>query len=350
MTDAHTNYDATEAAIILLKDFRKRRKKFHVFNDYDRVMNQMRTSASGKIATLEEPIRSIASRLFSIADKGFFLLQVCNWKIDYLAEALIHAIEAKNPISLANNTRALVEHLAALVMIAKELEKLHERLQGQGQEQAIYQAMEKAEMFIHRAYYGKSTKVAIETSERAIHVNDCLKALKEEMPDIEDVYDFLCEYVHPNQGSNALVSTGQLASGRLNPPEEFHRETLDHLRRYCSLCMLFLRERGMEHGAIVIKLQNSFELCLARGAKVNNVFAIKAPKPDGDGKSKETAYFFRKARTAIEAIGLCYEFLEKEGYEIQSRQNGGLGDGFVYDVYKTDKGTIWFKVPTIQAQ
>ena len=349
MTDPHTDYNATEAAIILLNDFRERRQAFHAFDDYDRAMTQMRENASGKIASLQEPIKLIASRLFAITDKGFFLLQACECKIDYLAEALIHAIEAENPISLANNARALVEHLAAFVAITKELEKLHEKLHGQGQEKAIHQAMQKAEIFIHRAYYGKSPKIASETSEQALHVNDCLKVLKEEVPDIEDVYDFLCEYVHPNHGSNALVSTGQLGSGRLNPPAEFHRETLDRLRRYCSLCMLFLRERGIEHGAIFIKLQNLFELCLASGAKVNNVFAVKAPKPDGDGKSKETAYFFRKARTVFEAIGLCREFLAKEGYEIRSGRNGGLGNGVIYDIYETDKGTVWFKVPTIQA-
>jgi AraC-like DNA-binding protein len=84
----------------------------------------------------------------------------------------------------------------------------------------------------------------------------------------------------------------QLAGGRLNPPEEFHRGTLDKLRRCCSFCMLFLKERGIEHGSIFIKLQNLFELGSGRGATVNNVFAIKAPMPDGDGKSKETAYFF----------------------------------------------------------
>lgn len=348
MTESHTNYNATEAAIVLLNDYRQRRQEFHAFDDYDQAMKQMRKSASGKIEALKEPLKSIASRLFSITDKGFFLFQVCELKLDYIAEAIIHAIEAKNPIALANSARALVEHLAALIATVKELEKLQERLHGQGQEKAIHQAMEKAETFVHRAYYGKSPKVTSETREQALHVNDCLKALKEEVADIEDVYDFLCEYVHPNYGSNALVSTGQLASGRLNPPEEFHRETLDRLRRYCSLCMLFLKERGVEHGSIFIKLQNSFELCLARGASVNNVFAIKVPKPDGDGKSKETAYFFRKARTALEAITLCYEFLEKEGYKVQGRQNGGFGDGVIYDLYDTDKGKIWFKVPSIQ--
>ncbi|SDO86800.1 hypothetical protein SAMN04487957_1145 [Halomonas shengliensis] len=349
MGDSNVNFNAAENAILLLKDFRERRAAFQAFDEYDKAMSQMRTNATEKIDKLEEPLKSIAFRLFSIADKGFFLFQVCEWKIDYLCEALIHAIEAKNPISLANNARALVEHLATLVAIAKELEKLQERLRGQGQEKAIFKAIETAETFIYRAYYGKSPKVATESNEQALHVNDCLKTLKEEVSDIEDVYDFLCEYVHPNHGSNALVSTGQLASGRLNPPEAYHRETLDRLRRYCTLCMLFLRDRGVEHGTIFVKINNLFELCCARGAKISNVFSIKAPNPDGNGKSKETAYFFRKARTAFEAMSLCYEFLEKEGYEVRGRQSGGFGHGVIYDIYNTDKGKVWFKVPTIQS-
>jgi hypothetical protein len=348
MADSCTDFNATQAAIILLNDYRQRRQKFRVYDDYDQTMKQMRDSASENIEALEEPLKTIASRLFSIADQGFFLFQVCEWKIDYIAEALIHSIEAKNPIALANNTRALIEHMAALVAIVKELQKLLAKLRGQGQEMSIRSALEKTETFIYRAYYGKSPKVASDPHEQALHVNDLIKALKDEVADIEDVYEFLCEYVHPNHGSNVLVSTGRLANGRLNPPEEFHRETLDRLRRYCSLSMQFLKERGIEHGSIFIKLQNLFDHCLAKGATVNNVFAIKRPIPDGDGKSKETAYCFRKARTAAEAIALSYEFIENEGYNVKRKEIGGLGDGVIYDVYDTDKGKIWFKVPMIK--
>lgn len=345
MPDSCAEYNAAQAAIILLNDFRQRRRDFHVFDEYDQTMKQMRENASEKIEGLNQPLKSIASRLFSIADQGLFLFQVCGWKLDYICEALIHSIEAKNPIALANNVRALVEHLAAFVAIVKELEKLIMKLRGQGHEMSICNALEKTELFIHRAYYGKSPKITIEPQEQALHVNDFIKALKDEVPDIEDVYDFLCEYVHPNYGSNLLVSTGQLASGRLNPPEEFHRETLDRLQRYCSLCMLFLKEHQIHYGAIFIKLQNLVDLCSARGATVNNVFAIKAPTPDGDGKSKETAYYFRNARTAMEAIALCHEFIKDEGGEVQRVQHGGFGEGVMYDIYDTNKGEIWFKVP-----
>jgi hypothetical protein len=308
-------------------------------------MKQMRETASERIAALSDPLKSIAARLFSITDQGFFLVHVCEWKLDYVAEALIHSIEAKNPIALANNVRALVEHLAAMVAIVTELDKLREKLYGQGQERSIRQALEKAEIFVHRAYYGKSPKVTGNPNEQALHVSDCIKALKEHVGDIEDVYDFLCEYVHPNYGSNALVSTGQLASGRLNPPEEFHRETLDRFRRYCSLCMLFLKENELALGSVFIKLKNLFDLCSARGVTVNNVFAIKSPMPDGDGRSKETAYCFRKARSKFEALELCQKFLEKGAYKVHRKEIGDLDDDVVYDVYQTDKGEIWFKVP-----
>jgi hypothetical protein len=60
---------------------------------------------------------------------------------------------------------------------------------------------------------------------------------------------------------------------------------------------------------------------------------------------KRQHIFFRKARTAGEAIALSYEFLEKEGYNVQRCEIGDLGDGVVDDLYDTDKGKTWFKVP-----
>src|SRR4029077_16778312 len=122
-------------------------------------------------------------------------------------------------------------------------------------------------------------------------------------------YDFLCEYVHPNYGSNVLVSSGKLASGRLNPPEDFHRDTLDRLRSYCSFCMEYLRDRGIAHGAVFARLQALLDLCFAPGANMGNAFSIRTPNPAGDGTSKETAFHFPKARTAPEAIQLCYAYL-----------------------------------------
>lgn len=107
------DYTATEAALLLLNDYRQRQQQNASFNNYDKAMAGMRRNTGRKIDTLGEPLKTVASRLFEIADSGFFLIQVYLWKIDYLAEALVSAIESRNPLALANNTRALVEHLAA---------------------------------------------------------------------------------------------------------------------------------------------------------------------------------------------------------------------------------------------
>lgn len=348
MGENGSHYNATESATILLKAYRERRQGFHSFDDYDQRMAHMRSSATAKIAKLDEPLKTIASRLFNVTDKGFFLLEVCEWKLDYLAEALLQSIDAKNPLGLANNARALVEHLAALVALIKELERLEGSLRGQADAGSMDVALTKVEKFIHRGYYGKSPKLTSDKNEQALSVNDCLLALKEDVVNIIGVYDFLCEYVHPNYGSNLLVSTGELGIGQLNPPEDFHRETLDRLRRCCSYCMLYLEQRVVTRAVVFSRLQALLELCFSPGAKVSNAFSIRASTPKGDGKSQETAFWFPKARTPMEAVGLCYAFLEKEGYEVRRQELHGFTDEFCYDVYTTDKGTVWFKLPKIE--
>ena len=115
------DYTATEALLILLDDFRNRRKAFAAIIDYDESMQQMRENYRQKIDKIAAPLKKIAQELFEIADQSFFLLQVIEWKIDYLADGLLHAIQFKNPLSLANNARALVEHIATIAGIGHEL-------------------------------------------------------------------------------------------------------------------------------------------------------------------------------------------------------------------------------------
>ncbi|MFT5923751.1 MAG: hypothetical protein ACI9LE_000737 [Paraglaciecola sp.] len=67
----------------------------------------------------------------------------------------------------------------------------------------------------------------------------------------------------------------------------------------------------------------------------------------GDGKSKETAFYFKKARTSQEAMKLSYQYLKEVGYEVnlEDKQNGGVEDGHAFHIWITHLGTIWFKIP-----
>jgi hypothetical protein len=89
-------------------------------------------------------------------------------------------------------------------------------------------------------------------------------------------------------------------------------------------------------------LEQRLELCLVKGALIKNVFSKRSPKPIGDGKTKESAFHFR-SRTNYEATKLCYEYLEKEKYIIENHEVTDWDEPFIFEVYKTNKGAVWFK-------
>jgi len=348
MTENQTQYSASEAAILLLKEYRDKRDRFRVFDNFDHAMSAMQQSVELGLAGTAEPLKTIAQRLYKISVDGFFMVQVCEYKISYLSDALVQAIESQNPVSLANNARALIEHVAALIFVMEALEKLRASLVSQGSETKVNEALGKAELILQRSYYGKSPK-ASEKTETAPHIeSECLAALEKFVPDIREVYGYLCEFVHPNFGSNLLVSTGHLGKGRLNPLPDFHKETIDQICRYCSLTMLFLREQAIPIGSLFINLKDLVDRLLSKGAKINSVFAKRTALPEGDGMSQATAFFFPKARTALEAIQLTSSYLDESGIELTGRREvGAIIEGYVYDIYPTSIGRLWFKVPAV---
>ena len=63
----------------------------------------------------------------------------------------------------------------------------------------------------------------------------------------------------------------------------------------------------------------------------------------GDGKSKDTAIFFKKARTHNEAIQAFYKYLEQQEIEFHERRIAAVEDGYLFDIVLTDKGPLWVK-------
>jgi len=114
--------------------------------------------------------------------------------------------------------------------------------------------------------------------------------------------------------------------------------------------MLYLRKRSFDCAAVLVRLQNLLEYCFAPGAKLTNVFARRGSTPAGDGKTKDTAYHFPKARTSLEAIELSLRFLDEREYVVEHKDIGDIDDKHIYDLYRTNRGDVWFRVPTIGSQ
>ena len=297
-------------------------------------------------ATLGEPLKGLALRCSGAAFDAFFMGNVCSWKVFHISRALVAAFESVNPVAVAALTRSLIEHLASLCFVCHEIGKLLHSLEGQNSPPKVSAALTRAELVLTRAYYGESSKSKGPKKAEAIHVNDCLTVLEYEVADIYDVYDYLCEYVHPNHGSNRLVSRGELGCGDLEPEAGQLNATIVRIASYCSSALRHFEDVELRLARLCVLLEELSERALAPGCRMENWLSRRPAKPDGDGKTKETAFFFPKARTNGEAVAMIYKFFEDSGIRTTGiKKIGAVENDFIFDVFPTEKGTIWFKIP-----
>lgn len=334
-----------------LREYISNAEEHEFLRDHDARFEKIRTSVNKKSADLRPPLNVISKRLYKIADHSFYCLELFQYKYYLLAKGILHALESNNPLSLANNCRSLLEQIATLNYCMQAVEEMINNLKDQGTLDKINNIILKAETTLKRTYAGQGSKKGIPKEEEAIHVSSSIKELQKKINDAESAYDYLCEFVHPNHGNNLLISSGVIGKGiigsRGNSDEAIKRiasisyNLLDFSRNVNSIAYPYLTWQTHHY----------VEICLQKGAKITNVFSTKRPIPQGDGGSKETAFFFKNARTSQEATNLSYQYLIETGHSIdlQKKIIGGIekenGKLYIYDNWKTNSGTIWFKIP-----
>ena len=92
----------------------------------------------------------------------------------------------------------------------------------------------------------------------------------------------------------------------------------------------------------LMKLGSWIETACQDGTKLSQIFSVRAAI-SGDGRSKETALFFKKARTQHEATEAFYQYLRAEKVDMLGRRNAGVQDGYLYDEVTTAAGPLWVK-------
>ena len=94
----------------------------------------------------------------------------------------------------------------------------------------------------------------------------------------------------------------------------------------------------------MIVLDSRIEIASRDGERPGTVFSKKGLSHQGDGKSRETAMQFTKARSHGEAVEMIYRYIEQEKLQLTGpRQTMAVADGFLFEVFQTSKGPVWFK-------
>lgn len=288
--------------------------------------------------------RLTAERYAKALEQFLFVSLVCRRKVDAINQLIRYATEAQNAIALAQGARSLVEHVAVQAEIARALNQFGEQIKGQTEGIKVHDAMSKAEEFLSRCYFGNSPKIKEKKSLQALHINDCIATLEKESPGLSDSYSFLCEFVHPNHGSNSLVSSidlGRQVNSIVTDMSRPETQTMANIVLASLLASEKLESRG--HASIAL-LGFYAQRFMQPNSKVSNIFAARKIKPTGDGKTKETAFFFPGTRDAKEAFELWAQYLESRKIGVLDRHLAAVEGTNAYDLYETTQGQLWHRI------
>lgn len=307
------------------------------FQDFDRILSESKQRLP--IEQHESPTNKIAHALHEFAFDHFHLTLVFRFKAKEIGRGIFRANEDKNPVVLFNLARALVEHTASLAYQDQALRKSIDDISSKHNIEQILNSILSHKAIAQRLYYGgDGSPIPM----KRIHVNDLLGALEKIDTSMKSIYDRLCEFVHPNYSSNTLVSSRDLASGRIGIPTGVLSPELQFAQEAIEKCAGIESELIFSSTKSFVQIGDWVTISVQPGTKISNIFSVRSSHA-GDGRTKESAIFFSKARTHHEAIQAFYAYLEKEGIELHNRQMAGVENGFLYDIAKTSRGDLWVK-------
>lgn len=327
-----------------LECFFETSSRLSVMDNFSKHFSERRKFFEGFDQHVSSDLKEIANLFEEIVEKFLFITLVNRKKIDGINALLKFSISSKNSIALAQGSRALLEHACVLELIANEIEKFKKGLDGLNEFSKIKNVFNKADSFIYRCYFGRSSKVEPDKARQAIHINDGLKLLKERLVDIDKDYDYLCEFVHPNHGSNLLVSASAMEKYLNSTDFNFDRDEIFRMVEIVTKTLNFLEECEFFIHSMIAKLGSIGNRFATKGTKLTNVFSVRKPEIKGDGKTKKTALFVVNGRGALEEIEFIYAYFEKKSYQVYGRVVADISDGFIYDLYETNKGKLWVRV------
>jgi hypothetical protein len=319
-----------------------------------------------------------------IFEQGFFNLLTAA-KLKYIFLGASDCFKSSNVIGLAYFARAALEHVSTYAYVVKTSESTVDKLSGQNSPQKALEALRALSDSFRVSYYGSGDRnEQSNIAKRPIHIHDAINALDDyfgyvttqsdpensrrhsflfhealtaeearakfgilfdPFPKIHLVradYDFLCDFVHPNYGSNFLVTSGTIAEGSIDTPNEHIRNISFLFVKKSLRYWLYYRELQVRDFSAHLKFGAWLQRSHKNGAKASRIFAKKSSKFDGDGQSIQTAYTFPSARDKIEEFEMFRDLLRHLKVEKHARSIVEASENSIVDRVEADNGLVFF--------
>jgi hypothetical protein len=355
--------------------------------EYARNFNVMKESYTSGQPHVAEGIAGIRDLLQKVIFEQIFFNLLTAAKLKYIFNGASNCLKRENVIGLASFSRSTLEHTATYASIITKLESAVDRLTGQNNLKTIEDTLKTLSKFYHISYYGSGDRNEKENhTPKPIHIHDAIKDLdgyfgkvdtstdKDEANSIQHSflfqeactrdeaverfgipidpfpkthvvradYDFLCDFVHPNYGSNFLVTSGTLAEGLIDTPNEYVRNLNILFVKKCLRYWMYYKQLRLLDANANLKLSSWLQRAEKKGAKASRIFSKKAPKYNGDGKSIKTAYSFPTARDKMEEFDMFGYLLNDLKASNYQQSIAEVGQNFIVDRIELDDGRVVF--------
>lgn len=355
--------------------------------EYARNFNVMKESYTSAQPHVAEGVAGIRDLLQKVLFEQIFFNLLTAAKLKYIFNGASDCFKSENVIGLASFSRSTLEHTAAYASTIRKLESSVDRLTGQNSLKTIEDILKALSKFYHVSYYGSGDRNEKDNrTPKPIHIHDAIKDLdgyfgevhtsndkdeanstlhsflfqeacsREEAVErfgipidpfpktnvVRADYDFLCDFVHPNYGSNFLVTSGTLAEGLIDTPNEYARNLNILFVKKCLRYWMYYKQLRLQDANANLKLSSWLRRAEKKGAKASRIFSKKAPKYNGDGKSIETAYSFPAARDKAEESEMFRHLLNDLKASEYQQSIAEFGQNTIVDRIELDDGRVVF--------
>jgi hypothetical protein len=341
-----------------------------------------RNYATGGIASISGLLETV---LFQQAFSNLLIAS----KLKYIFSGARGCRNADNAIGLAYFARGALEHVSTYAYGVNQCQSAVARLTGQNSPTKAVETLKDLSQAFNILYYGSGDRNAAPRGQgRPIHIHKAIDALDEyfgkisegskSKPDstagpehnylfheslsveqaeakfgiplksfsartlVRADYDFLCDFVHPNFGSNFLVSEGTIAEGLIDTPNEHVQELAILFTKKCLRYWLYYRELLRFDLRVHIECSSWLQRSHKHGAKAARVFAKRPLKYDGDGRTVETSYSFPRARDKLEEFDMFGALLNHLGISDYEREIVHANSHRIVDRVKSRDGLTFF--------
>lgn len=214
---------------------------------------------SQSITLLDKERGTLSIELIRIKNQFIHCYRTFETKLNYITKAKIYALNNNNFLVFANCARGLVEHAAS---ISFQLKKGNQCLTNLSSTKGLSEAknfLKEYHDHLNKLFYG-TRFFKQEGLLEAIGVLSLIdNYLAKEIKSIREYYDFLCDFVHPNFGSNIIVTSGTLAEGVIDPPFEQKKEIVMQILKGVGRVYEYLNDTAVDFSKIGINFDNFIE-------------------------------------------------------------------------------------------